>query len=131
MALNLLFIFTASLNPVWILELPRRPGPRKLPVPPSSATGDREQHFYNGLGLNPVCKETRYSGPCAGYFRRYYFDNVTKTCEKFVFGGCHANGNNFVRDSRRMPEHVLGFPRPALSEDPRCLRCLVLALHAA
>nr|XP_037275737.1 boophilin-G2-like [Rhipicephalus microplus] len=39
--------FCTSLDPVWILELPRRPGPRKLPVPPNSATGDREQHFYN------------------------------------------------------------------------------------
>ncbi|KAL3195684.1 hypothetical protein MRX96_001807 [Rhipicephalus microplus] len=88
----------ASLDPVWILELPRRPGPRKLPVPPNSATGDREQHFYNGCTATtwtlPVT--TSYSGPGAGYFRRYYFDNVTKTCEKFVFGGCHANGNNFV-----------------------------------
>ncbi|KAH8029365.1 hypothetical protein HPB51_025511 [Rhipicephalus microplus] len=31
-----------------------------------------------------------------GYFPRYYFDNVTKTCEKFIYGGCQSNGNNFV-----------------------------------
>ncbi|KAL1474952.1 hypothetical protein MTO96_037642, partial [Rhipicephalus appendiculatus] len=47
------------------------------------------------VGLNPVCNETKYPGPCAGYFPRYYFNNVTKTCEKFIYGGCHANGNNF------------------------------------
>ncbi|KAL1477156.1 hypothetical protein MTO96_035967, partial [Rhipicephalus appendiculatus] len=47
------------------------------------------------VGVNPVCNETKYPGPCAGYFPRYYFDNVTKTCEKFIYGGCRGNGNNF------------------------------------
>ncbi|XP_049267159.1 actinia tenebrosa protease inhibitors, partial [Rhipicephalus sanguineus] len=48
------------------------------------------------VGLNPVCNETKYPGPCFGYFPRYYYNNVTKSCEKFVYGGCKANGNNFV-----------------------------------
>ncbi|XP_049527513.1 papilin [Dermacentor silvarum] len=47
------------------------------------------------LGLNPVCNETKRPGPCAGYFPRYYFNNVTKTCERFIYGGCQGNGNNF------------------------------------
>ncbi|KAL1446261.1 hypothetical protein MTO96_044635, partial [Rhipicephalus appendiculatus] len=47
------------------------------------------------VGVNPVCNETKYPGPCAGYFPRYYFNNVTKTCEQFIYGGCQANGNNF------------------------------------
>nr|XP_037274678.1 papilin-like isoform X1 [Rhipicephalus microplus] len=46
--------------------------------------------------LNPVCNKTKFPGPCRGYFPRYYFDNVTKTCEKFIYGGCQSNGNNFV-----------------------------------
>ncbi|XP_070378510.1 papilin-like isoform X2 [Dermacentor albipictus] len=45
--------------------------------------------------LNPVCNEPKQPGPCAGYFPRFYFDNVTKTCEPFIYGGCQANGNNF------------------------------------
>ncbi|KAL1421525.1 hypothetical protein MTO96_023053 [Rhipicephalus appendiculatus] len=48
------------------------------------------------LELSPVCNETKYPGPCFGYFPRYYYNNVTKTCEKFIYGGCKANGNNFV-----------------------------------
>ncbi|XP_037502293.1 BPTI/Kunitz domain-containing protein, partial [Rhipicephalus sanguineus] len=51
---------------------------------------------YSAVGLNPVCNETKYPGPCAGYFPRYFYNNVTKTCEKFIYGGCRANGNNFV-----------------------------------
>ncbi|XP_075722826.1 carboxypeptidase inhibitor SmCI-like isoform X2 [Rhipicephalus microplus] len=45
--------------------------------------------------VNPVCNETKYPGPCSGFFSRYYFNNETNTCEKFVYGGCQANGNNF------------------------------------
>ncbi|KAL1472505.1 hypothetical protein MTO96_039275, partial [Rhipicephalus appendiculatus] len=52
--------------------------------------------WASAVGLNPVCNETKYPGPCFGYFPRYYFDNVTKTCEKFIYGGCRGNGNNFV-----------------------------------
>ncbi|KAH6926582.1 hypothetical protein HPB50_019823 [Hyalomma asiaticum] len=54
-------------------------------------------HVYwaHAVGLNPVCNETKYPGPCFGYFPRYYFNNVTKTCEQFIYGGCRGNGNNF------------------------------------
>nr|XP_054928943.1 tissue factor pathway inhibitor-like [Dermacentor andersoni] len=45
--------------------------------------------------LNPVCNETKEPGLCAGYFPRFYFNNVTKTCEPFIYGGCQGNGNNF------------------------------------
>ncbi|KAH6926581.1 hypothetical protein HPB50_019822 [Hyalomma asiaticum] len=53
------------------------------------------KHLNKPLGLNPVCNETKYPGPCFGYFPRYYFNNVTKTCEQFIYGGCRGNGNNF------------------------------------
>ncbi|XP_054928944.1 actinia tenebrosa protease inhibitors-like [Dermacentor andersoni] len=45
--------------------------------------------------LNPVCNEPKQPGICAGYFPRFFFNNVTKTCEPFVYGGCQGNGNNF------------------------------------
>ncbi|XP_075722820.1 papilin isoform X3 [Rhipicephalus microplus] len=48
------------------------------------------------VGWNPVCNETKFPGPCGGFFPRYYYDNVTKTCQKFIYGGCRGNGNNFV-----------------------------------
>ncbi|KAL1421533.1 hypothetical protein MTO96_023060 [Rhipicephalus appendiculatus] len=63
---------------------------------PSSSDFFCYKGWPQAVGLNPVCNETKYPGPCAGYFPRYYYNNVTKTCEKFIYGGCHANGNNFV-----------------------------------
>ncbi|KAL3195691.1 hypothetical protein MRX96_001813 [Rhipicephalus microplus] len=51
--------------------------------------------FHPQVGLNPVCNETKNPGLCTGYFPRYYFNNVTKTCEQFIYGGCWGNGNNF------------------------------------
>uniref|UniRef100_A0A034WTW0 Kunitz domain-containing protein 1 n=1 Tax=Rhipicephalus microplus TaxID=6941 RepID=A0A034WTW0_RHIMP len=56
----------------------------------------RETGWPRSLGLNPVCNETKQPGMCAGYFPRYYYDNVTKSCQRFIYGGCQGNGNNFV-----------------------------------
>ncbi|XP_077523239.1 papilin-like [Amblyomma americanum] len=46
--------------------------------------------------LDPACLKPKYTGPCAGYFPRYYYNNSLKTCEQFIYGGCLSNGNNFV-----------------------------------
>ncbi|KAJ8300216.1 hypothetical protein KUTeg_021735, partial [Tegillarca granosa] len=45
-----------------------------------------------------ICYLPSYRGPCKANITRYYFNNSTKTCEKFMFGGCHSNGNNFVTE---------------------------------
>ena len=29
------------------------------------------------------------------YFERFYFDTETQSCQKFVYGGCQGNANNF------------------------------------
>ncbi|KAL1444327.1 hypothetical protein MTO96_045575 [Rhipicephalus appendiculatus] len=42
-----------------------------------------------------VCHRPPYSGPCRADFTRFYYDAKTKTCHKFVYGGCSSNGNNF------------------------------------
>ncbi|KAK0412851.1 hypothetical protein QR680_006447 [Steinernema hermaphroditum] len=34
-------------------------------------------------------------GPCRAYFRRFYFDQKSKRCEQFVYGGCQGNANRF------------------------------------
>ncbi|XP_065920539.1 uncharacterized protein [Dysidea avara] len=34
-------------------------------------------------------------GPCKGLFRRYFFNKKTGQCEKFFYGGCGGNANNF------------------------------------
>ncbi len=37
---------------------------------------------------------------CRGYIERFYFNSMTKSCEKFIYGGCGGNENNF--DSREV-----------------------------
>jgi hypothetical protein len=36
------------------------------------------------------------AGPCKGAFNRYYYDQVTKQCKLFSWGGCEPNANNFL-----------------------------------
>lgn len=35
------------------------------------------------------------TGPCFASIERYFYDVKTKQCEKFVYGGCQGNANNF------------------------------------
>ncbi|XP_077521294.1 uncharacterized protein LOC144132630 isoform X2 [Amblyomma americanum] len=45
--------------------------------------------------LDIVCLLPNETGPCFGYFPRYYYNSTSKTCEQFIYGGCQSNGNNF------------------------------------
>jgi hypothetical protein len=48
--------------------------------------------------LFPVdpCKTEMVAGPCRGSFQRYYYDQATKKCKLFYWGGCQPNANNFL-----------------------------------
>lgn len=35
-------------------------------------------------------------GPCRGSFPRWHFNAASGVCEKFMFGGCKPNDNNYV-----------------------------------
>lgn len=35
-------------------------------------------------------------GPCNGLFKRYFYNQTSKKCEEFFFGGCEGNANNFL-----------------------------------
>ncbi|KAL3195690.1 hypothetical protein MRX96_001812 [Rhipicephalus microplus] len=78
---------------------PRDPCHLYLPFGPSVALEDviRDNPVLSreAVEVYPGCDEPKYPGPCAGHFPRYYFNNASKNCEQFVFGGCQANGNNF------------------------------------
>ncbi|XP_046577529.1 BPTI/Kunitz domain-containing protein-like [Haliotis rubra] len=54
-------------------------------------------------GVNDVCLLPKDPGNCYGYFLKYYFNSRTCLCEKFVYGGCPGNANNFdtLEDCRR------------------------------
>ncbi|XP_053774829.1 tissue factor pathway inhibitor isoform X2 [Desmodus rotundus] len=34
-------------------------------------------------------------GPCRGYITRYFYNNQSEKCDKFKYGGCLGNPNNF------------------------------------
>uniref|UniRef100_A0A915C8V4 Papilin n=1 Tax=Parascaris univalens TaxID=6257 RepID=A0A915C8V4_PARUN len=43
-----------------------------------------------------ACTLPKVAGPCSGKHQRFYFDQETRRCERFEFGGCLGNSNNFV-----------------------------------
>ena len=44
---------------------------------------------------NKICELQAVIGSCTGYIPRYYYDVNQGECEKFIFGGCESNQNNF------------------------------------
>uniref|UniRef100_A0A915KFJ7 BPTI/Kunitz inhibitor domain-containing protein n=1 Tax=Romanomermis culicivorax TaxID=13658 RepID=A0A915KFJ7_ROMCU len=38
-------------------------------------------------------------GHCKMHLERYFFNDTVKSCQKFFYGGCSSNGNNFVNKS--------------------------------
>jgi len=45
--------------------------------------------------ISDKCYLPKKTGPCKAYFVRYYYNYNTNKCEKFVYGGCQGNENNF------------------------------------
>ncbi|KAL2302558.1 hypothetical protein Nmel_009987 [Mimus melanotis] len=52
-------------------------------------------HLALFLGKPDFCFHTQEPGVCRGYFTRYFYNKETKLCEKFKYGGCLGNQNNF------------------------------------
>ncbi|XP_049909485.1 kunitz-type protease inhibitor 2-like isoform X3 [Epinephelus moara] len=42
-----------------------------------------------------TCVKAPETGPCKAYKVRYFSNSTSKSCEKFVYGGCGGNRNNF------------------------------------
>lgn len=34
-------------------------------------------------------------GPCGGYMIKWYFDSERQRCDRFIYGGCQGNSNNY------------------------------------
>ncbi|XP_076108990.1 tissue factor pathway inhibitor-like [Mytilus galloprovincialis] len=51
--------------------------------------------FLGRIMFKKICNLRDDPGPCEGSFTRYYYKDQTEQCEKFVYGGCDGNGNNF------------------------------------
>ncbi|KAJ8414561.1 hypothetical protein AAFF_G00037630 [Aldrovandia affinis] len=41
------------------------------------------------------CTAPKDVGPCRASMTRYYYDTTNHTCQKFMYGGCKGNRNNF------------------------------------
>ncbi|XP_071097116.1 uncharacterized protein [Haliotis cracherodii] len=42
-----------------------------------------------------VCHEPREPGPCKAMMPRYFFNRTSEQCQRFTYGGCRGNNNNF------------------------------------
>ncbi|KAL9970277.1 hypothetical protein ACROYT_G022627 [Oculina patagonica] len=92
--------------------LPKDPGPCRGSFPRyyfDKSSGQCKKFIYGGCRGNGnnfltlkdcettcTCYFPKDIGPCDGYFPRYYFNYCTQKCEKFIYGGCGGNKNNFV-----------------------------------
>lgn len=70
--------------------------------PPSPSKGEDERDvvpIYMPINVRPAgskqCSQPKVTGPCRSNLRRWWFNGKTKKCERFVYGGCRGNKNNF------------------------------------
>nr|Q6T6T5.1 RecName: Full=Kunitz-type serine protease inhibitor bitisilin-1; AltName: Full=BG-11; AltName: Full=Kunitz protease inhibitor 1; Flags: Precursor [Bitis gabonica]AAR24526.1 Kunitz protease inhibitor 1 [Bitis gabonica] len=49
----------------------------------------------SGKNRPEFCNLPADTGPCKAYEPRFYYDSVSKECQKFTYGGCKGNSNNF------------------------------------
>jgi hypothetical protein len=47
------------------------------------------------VGSSSVCQLRKDPGSCRGYNPVWYFEPNTRTCRRFLYGGCEGNGNRF------------------------------------
>uniref|UniRef100_M0QRU4 Kunitz-Dr11 n=1 Tax=Desmodus rotundus TaxID=9430 RepID=M0QRU4_DESRO len=88
-------------------SLPLNAEKRKCSKTPVSSTSTQSVSDYNGHSTPPpptptttlerpdFCLLGEDEGICRAYFIRYFYNNQSKQCESFVYGGCLGNMNNF------------------------------------
>ena len=47
------------------------------------------------LSASRICSLTPETGPCKAYMPRYFYNQTSGQCDKFIYGGCQGNSNNF------------------------------------
>ncbi|XP_068083649.1 papilin [Anabrus simplex] len=46
-----------------------------------------------------ACEQPKQEGPCKGNYSRWYYNQESHMCERFTYGGCKGNANNFLTES--------------------------------
>ncbi|XP_055496821.1 kunitz-type protease inhibitor 1-like [Leucoraja erinacea] len=72
-----------------------------------SACGHLSDRFNRLLDINIPKEKARctyppMTGPCRADFSRFYYNPLSKSCERFTFGGCDGNENRFMEESKCM-----------------------------
>ncbi|GFX46534.1 papilin [Trichonephila clavipes] len=75
-------------------------------------TCERRRSFPSEPPSDSICEQKKEVGPCKAAFPRYYYNKNTKKCEKFIYGGCKGNSNNFqtLEECEVTCERRLSFP---------------------
>ena len=73
--------------------------PTAISPSPSRVTDRLQNSYVANSGRPQVCELDSFTGPCRAFIPRIYFNRQTGRCERFVYGGCQSNGNNFQSTS--------------------------------
>ncbi len=46
--------------------------------------------------LGARCSLPPETGPCEALIQRYFHNATSRKCERFTYGGCEGNSNNFI-----------------------------------
>jgi len=57
--------------------------------------GRRDDCAWKENEYRVICSQRREPGPCRGAFQKWYFNSAANECQRFNFGGCRGNSNNF------------------------------------
>ncbi|NWX72470.1 SPIT1 inhibitor, partial [Alca torda] len=72
------------------------------------------------------CLTPKKVGWCRGSFPRWFYNPSLQQCEEFIFGGCKANKNNYLREEecqlacKNVRGSVGGRQQPGEPPVPRC-----------
>lgn len=56
---------------------------------------EQQQVVEEVADLTNDCTSDPEPGRCLAYIPRWFFNVTSGKCEKFIYGGCEGNGNNY------------------------------------
>ncbi|XP_007574785.1 kunitz-type protease inhibitor 1-like isoform X1 [Poecilia formosa] len=84
-----------------------QPGSYVLKLTVTDSKGKSGHDTVNITVLTPelsslYCLVPPKTGPCRAAFPRWFYNTTTRRCEKFIYGGCLPNKNNFLFNTECM-----------------------------